>query len=84
MKWLQYILTAHAAQLISNPDVIEIFSPIFPFIESRLNVVGPLYRLVGRLDMMVKQIEIQENKSEQMLQNINLQPKYIYQDEGKN
>lgn len=46
-------------------------------------MVGPLYKLVGRLDMMVEQIQRRNDESEQSLQNVSLQPKYIYQDEGK-
>lgn len=72
----------HSAHLISNPDVTEIFAPIFPIIESRLNMVGPLYRLIGRLDMMVQQIQYRMDESERSLQSVSLLPKFIYQDEG--
>lgn len=46
-------------------------------------MLGPLYRLVGRLDLMVEQIKHRTDQVEKSLQNVNLQPKLIYQDEGK-
>lgn len=83
VKWLKHVLIIHVAHLISNPEVTEIFAPVFPIIESRLNVIGPLYRLVGRLDLMIEQIKHRTDTLEKSLQNVSLQPKLIYQDEGE-
>ncbi len=82
MKWLKHILVIHAGYLISNPDVTDVFSALFPLIESKLNVVGPLYRLSGRLDLMIQQIKHRTDEHERSLQSVSLQPKLIYQDEG--
>lgn len=82
IKWLRTLVVLHAAHLISNPDITEVFSPLFPLIESKLNVIGPLYRLAGRLDLMIQQIKHRTDKSEKSLQSVSLQPKLIYQDEG--
>lgn len=82
LKWLRTLVILHAAHLVSNPDITEVFAPLFPLIESKLNVIGPLYKLAGRLDLMIQQIKHRTDKSEQSLQSVSLQPKLIYQDEG--
>ncbi|KAK7580325.1 hypothetical protein V9T40_000954 [Parthenolecanium corni] len=81
LKWLRTLVILHAAHLVSNPDITEVFAPLFPLIESKLNVIGPLYKLAGRLDLMIQQIKHRTDKSEQSLQSVSLQPKLIYQDE---
>ncbi|XP_067007898.2 WD repeat-containing protein 43 [Anabrus simplex] len=62
--WLKAVLTAHASQLLANPEVASTVSPILGLIESRLSVLIPLSRLRGRLDLLVDQITESSSRSE--------------------
>lgn len=82
VKWLKCIILLHAAHLISNPEISEVFSPMFPIIEGRLNMMASLYRLSGRLDLVIGQLEDRTNNTVKMFENISSQPRLTYQDKG--
>ncbi|XP_049963453.1 WD repeat-containing protein 43 isoform X2 [Schistocerca serialis cubense] len=62
-KWLKAVVSAHASQLLANPDLSDTLSPVLGLVEARLNVLAPLSRLRGRLDLLMDQIVV-ENAAE--------------------
>jgi len=55
-RWLKVVLTTHASYLMSNPDLIDMISPLLEIIQTRLSLLPMLGNLKGRLDMLNAQL----------------------------
>lgn len=75
--WLRHLIQAHTSQLLANPDLADLISPILGTIESRLTQLTPLSRLKGRLDLLVTQISNSSRKVEEADDAL-----LVYKDQG--
>ncbi|KAK9882917.1 hypothetical protein WA026_023765 [Henosepilachna vigintioctopunctata] len=72
--WLKHLMQIHAALLISNPNLPDLFAPMMNSIEHRLTLLAPLNRLKGRLNLLVSQVsvsseEFRENEEAMLIFN---------------
>lgn len=54
--WLKVVVQQHASVLLSNPDLPELVAPVLGAVESRLQLLNPLNRLSGRLDLLLSHV----------------------------
>ena len=55
-SWLKCLLTAHSGFILSVPEAEELLTSIQSSLEERTRHLGPVYQLVGKLEMLDKQI----------------------------
>ncbi|EFN89012.1 WD repeat-containing protein 43 [Harpegnathos saltator] len=65
VKWLQTVVTVHAAHLLSRPDVMETLSPLLNFIDTKLKLLIDVQRLKGRVSLVTGLIS-QTNEDDDM------------------
>lgn len=75
--WLRHLIQVHTSQLLANPDLHDLISPILSSIESRLSQFTPLSRLKGRLDLLVTQITNSTRKNNEPEDAL-----LVYKDQG--
>lgn len=76
--WLRHILQVHSALLISNPELPELLGTALGSIEIRLELISPLARLKGRIDLLLPQVGHSSRDSNQ-----DEEPLFTYNDKGK-
>ncbi|VDP45678.1 unnamed protein product, partial [Soboliphyme baturini] len=66
------------AFLSSQQDVVEELAEIYNFFEAKLTVINKLYRLQGRINLMMEQAEAKEK----VLRFADQEPLYVFQEES--
>ncbi|XP_043279582.1 WD repeat-containing protein 43 [Venturia canescens] len=77
VKWLQILVTSHAAHLLSHPDIGDSFGPILSLIDAKLTILSELSRLRGRVSLVTGQISQSHEKDDK---DITEQSLLVYQD----
>lgn len=76
--WIRSILTNHMSYLMGIPHLVEKLSSLYQTLEARLKVFQSIYRLSGRLELVLAQIESKRSA----IQVINTVPQATYQEES--
>jgi len=74
--WLKNVLQVHAAQLLADQSVCGMLSGIQGVVNTRLDTLPPLNGLLGRVSLLLDQIDSPKNK-----EVVNSEPLLIFQDE---
>ncbi|XP_066598472.1 WD repeat-containing protein 43-like [Prorops nasuta] len=75
--WLRNLISAHAAHLLSHPDVADSLSPILSVIDAKLMLLSDVSRLRGKVSLITGQIsQFKENNNKDIMQESLL----VYQD----
>ncbi|XP_058801597.1 WD repeat-containing protein 43 [Phymastichus coffea] len=62
--WLKALLLSHTASIIAQPNIGEILAPILSFIDAKQQLLMPMMKLKGRVELIAGQIEEREEKQE--------------------
>lgn len=66
--WLKALVLSHAGQLLSQPDISDIVSPILGIIDGKLSILPELSRLRGRVALVTGQIShLKDNNNKDMM-----------------
>merc|ERR1711920_603607 len=76
--WIRTILMAHTSYLMTVPDLVESLSALYQTLEVRLRVFQDLWKLSGRLDLVMDQISQRARSQEENAQEKG--PKSVYQE----
>ncbi|KAK9510996.1 hypothetical protein O3M35_005655 [Rhynocoris fuscipes] len=78
-EWLKVILREHASQLLADPLIQTYLTSIQSIIDARLNLLGPLGALSGRLGHVLQQLDT-DNQGWRNLAD-SFEPVVLYQDQ---
>ena len=81
MIWLKALLIAHAAQMISHPEIHQALAPILSTINAKVSLFTEIAKLKGKVSLIAGQIAQCEEKQET---DITEECLLTYQDEGNN
>ena len=76
--WIRAILKHHTAYLMSIPDLVHKLSTLYQTLEARLSVFTQLYKVSGRLELVLDQIA---RRSTPTTSASSTQPQCIYSEE---
>lgn len=60
LPWLKNLLLCHAGYLSTVPAASKMLAPLQQSIEERMSTMGPMQKLSGRLELILKQVELRE------------------------
>ena len=66
--WIRAILKFHTAYLMTVPELVHKLSTLYQTLEARLAVFSQLYRVSGRLELMLNQIARQSESKSQSIE----------------
>ena len=70
-KWLKAVLHHHTSHIMSSPECEEILTSMNTIIEARTRNYNKILQLRGKLEMIVKQVNTQDEQGEFKLKLIN-------------
>lgn len=79
--WLKALISTHAAQIISHPNINESLAPILSFIDAKQSQLTEISRLKGRVTLVTDQITQRVEKQEK---DVTEECLLVYQDQGTN
>ena len=79
--WLKCLLTAHSGFILSVPEAEELLTSIQSSLEDRTRHLGPVYQLVGKLEMLDKQIR-EKQETDRDTEVGERGPLLLYQDDS--
>ena len=77
--WLKCLLSSHTGYIMSLPDSQQLLSPLLSALEDRTKNYNSVFQLVGKLDMLDKQIK---QKTDDKADREEKEPIVLYQDDS--
>jgi len=81
-KWLKAVLQHHTSQIMSSPECEEILASMNTVIEGRTRNYAKILQLRGKLEMMVKQVQDQDDQFQPELNQASKEALLVYQDDS--
>jgi U3 small nucleolar RNA-associated protein 5 len=76
---LNALVSTHAAQMISHPNIKEALAPILSLIDAKQMLLAEITRLKGRVELVTGQISERIEKQEK---DVTEECLLVYQDQG--
>lgn len=78
LPWLKNLLLCHAGYLSTIPTASKMLAPLQQSIEERMASMGPMQKLAGRLELVLKQAELREIAKVEASEDVSEEPLAVY------
>ena len=79
--WLSFIVKHHSSFLIKSPETASKIAPLISLLQKRTLAVEQLYRLKGKIDMVLEvESEVRRQKKNQKKLNVGQRPLVVYEE----